>query len=393
MEPSDEKTRLFIEQNLHADIATLALKLAGRTDIDTTLALRQIEGRQRLAAKVPSWAALQELRFPQRLSLEQCSGEHAARYKARLAADLSIPHGAMADLTGGFGVDFAHLAPLFGRAFYVERSAELCDIVRHNLPILGVRNAEVIEGDATDVLHTLPALDLIFVDPARRDGAGRKTVALADCTPDVGHLAPALLRKAPAVLVKLSPMIDLHEAAAGLHGVAEIHVVADHGECKEVLILLRQGASGEPRIVCADGRFVFTASEEAAATTSYATAVGRYLYEPGSSVLKAGAFRLTAQRYGVQKLHPNSHLYTADHLVPDFPGRSFAVTASGGTGRRDLRNLLSGLTKANITVRNFPATVAELRKRWKLRDGGDTYLFATTLASGGHSLIACHKAT
>ena len=218
-------------------------------------------------------------------------------------------------------------------------------------------------------------------------------MALADCTPDIGHLAPALLSKAPAVMVKLSPMIDLHEAAAGLPGVAEIHVVADRGECKEVLILLRQNAGGEPRIICADGNFAFTASEEAAAATSYATAVGRYLYEPDASVLKAGAFRLTAQRYGVQKLHPNSHLYTAAHLVPDFPGRSFAVTASGGTGRRDLRVLLSGLTKANITVRNFPATVAELRKRWKLRDGGDTYLFATTLATGCHCLIACRKAT
>lgn len=393
MEPLDEKTRLFIEQNQHADVAALALKLAGRTDIDSTLALQQIEGRQRLAAKVPSWAAVDRLRFPQRLSLEQCSGEHAARYKARLAAGLDIPHGAMADLTGGFGVDFAHLAPLFDRAFYVERSAELCDTVRHNLPLLGVKNAEVIAGDAADILPTLPALDLIFVDPARRDSAGRKTVALADCTPDIGHLAPALLSKAPAVMVKLSPMIDLHEAAAGLPGVAEIHVVADRGECKEVLILLRQNAGGEPRIICADGNFAFTASEEAAAATSYATAVGRYLYEPDASVLKAGAFRLTAQRYGVQKLHPNSHLYTAAHLVPDFPGRSFAVTASGGTGRRDLRVLLSGLTKANITVRNFPATVAELRKRWKLRDGGDTYLFATTLATGCHCLIACRKAT
>ena len=334
---------------------------------------------------------MKDLRFPQRLPLEQCSGEEAALYKTRLVRRLGGTFGKMADLTGGFGVDFAHLAPLFSRAFYVEQSGELCDAVRHNLPLLGVKNAEIIEGNSTALLPSLPPLDFIFIDPARRDGAGRKTVALSDCTPDVSRLAPALLAKAPTVLIKLSPMLDLREVATGLPHVTEIHVVAHHGECKEVLALLQRGELVEPRIFCADGRFVFTSKDEAASAPSYTDTIGPYLYEPEASVLKAGAFRLTALRYGMKKLHPNSHLYTADQFVTDFPGRTFKVVSSCGTGRRDMQTAMRGITQANLTVRNFPATVAELRRRWKLRDGGDFYLFATTLASGEHRLIICRK--
>ncbi len=392
MQPIDAQTRLFIEQNRDADVARLALKAARRTDIDLALALTQIEGRQRLAAKVPSWAAVPDLRYPPRLSLEQCSGEAAARYKARLVARLVGRRTAMADLTGGLGVDFAFLAPLFGRAIYVERRPELCALARHNLPLLGVAGAEVVEADAAGALDSLPPLDLVFADPARRDTAGRKTVHLADCEPDVALLAPRLLAKADVVLLKLSPMLDLSEAVGALPHVAEVHVVADRGECKDLLVVMRRGAAGDPLIVCADGGFAFRLPEEAAARPRYARRPLTYLYEPEASVLKAGAFRLTAVRYGLEKLHPNSHLYTADRLVPDFPGRTFRVTAVGGMGKRAVRALLGGTAKANLAVRNFPATVAELRRRLKLADGGDTYLFATTLTDGAHVLIRCDKA-
>ena len=391
MLPIDEKTRLFIEENRNGDPAALALKYAGRTDIDLPLALRQIEGWQRIREKLPSWAAVDDLRYPVRLSVEQCSGETAARYKSRLVARLPMPKRTMADLTGGFGVDFAHLAPLFARATYVERSPELCDVVRYNLPLLGIGNATVVEADATELLPSLSPVDLIYIDPARRDKAGRKTVALSDCTPDVGQLADALLEKADTVLVKLSPMLDLSEVLHGLPRTAEIHVIGDRGECKEVLAVLRHAAGDEPRIVCANGQLAFTPSEEDGAVVPYASTIRHYLYEPEATVLKAGAFRTVATRYGLEKLHPHSHLYTSDRCVTDFPGRIFEVGSVSGTGRKDVARTLDGLTRANLTVRNFPATVEELRRRWKLRDGGDAYLFATTLHPANHCLILCRK--
>ena len=391
MEELNEATRRFIEAHRRDDIARLALQLTGRTDIDARLALTQIEGWQRLQAKVPSWATQPDLRYPPRLSLEQCSGEAAARYKVRLVQRLVSHRDGMADLTGGLGVDFAFLAPLFRRAVYVERQAVLCRLARHNLPLVGAPHAEVKEADAVAALDSLPPLDLLFIDPARRDAAGRKTVCLADCEPDLERLALRLLDRADTVLAKLSPMLDLSEALSTLPHVAEAHVVAEGGECKELLVVMQRTAGGEPLIVCADGRLGFHPSEEAGALPHYATQPHRYLYEPEASVLKAGAFRLTAARYGLEKLHPNSHLYTADRLVTDFPGRTFEVTACSGMGRAQLRTLLGEKPKANLSVRNFPATVAELRKRLKLHDGGDTYLFATTLADGAHVLLVCRK--
>lgn len=391
MLPIDEKTRRFIEENRNSDPAALVLKNAGRTDIDLPLALEQIEGWQRIREKVPSWAAVDGLRYPARLSVEQCSGEHAARYKAALVARLVPSRGSMADLTGGFGVDFAHLAPLFTRAVYVEQSAELCAAARHNMALLGIKNIRFIEGNSTEVLPSLPPLDFIYIDPARRDKAGRKTITLADCTPGVARLADALLGKAGTVLVKLSPMIDLSEAMRGLPRTAEMHVVGDRGECKEVLAVLRRTATDEPRIVCADGRLAFTPSEEAGTSVSCTGIIRHYLYEPEATVLKAGAFRTVGTRYGLEKLHPNSHLYTSDRLATDFPGRVFEVERVAAGRRKDAARTLGGQTRANLTVRNFPATVDELRKRLKLHDGGGAYLFATTVFPSARRLILCRK--
>lgn len=388
----NETTERFILEHRTVRPDRLALMLAGRSDIDTAFVLRQVEGWQRLRTKVPSWAAADGLLYPPRLSLEQCSGEAAARYKAALAARLVPEGGMLADLTGGLGVDFVFMAPHFARAVYVERQAELCRLARHNFPLLGLPAAEIVEADATEYLDRLPPVALLCLDPARRDGAGRKTVFIEDCEPDVVALLPRLLAKSRTVLVKLSPMLDADRAVQMLGCVAEVHAVATGGECRELLLVLRRDAATPCIYAVEDGRTLcFTRREEAEACPQYAAAPAAYLYEPGAAVLKAGAFRLTAVRFGLQKLHLNSHLYTADRLVPDFPGRVFRVVRHTGFGKRELRGFCAGVEAANLTVRNFPATVADLRRRLKLREGGEATWFATTLADGSHVLIDCRR--
>lgn len=359
-----------------------------------------------LEKKIPGWAGIDGLQLPPALSMEQCSGQTAALYKARLVARWQAGGGIgrerMADLTGGFGVDFTHLAPLFRRATYVERNDGLCRTAAHNFPLLGLDAAQVVCAEADAVVPTLEGMDLVYLDPARRDGAGRKVLLVEDCTPDVSQLLPGLLRRSRAVLVKLSPMLDITRALRSLAAVpAEVHIVAVGGECKELLFAFGAGlapdlppGSRAHRIVCRDDRFTFAfrSDEEEAATVEYAAGVDSYLFEPGAAVMKAGAFRLVARRYGLAKLHPNTHLYTAGHAVDGFPGRQFRVKAVSSFGKRDVRGLLRAGDRANLAVRNFPGTVAELRKRFRLKDGGTDYWFATTLADGRHVIIVAEKA-
>ena len=393
--PPDAATAAFIRTHRTDNVERLALAAAGRTDIDLPLALQEIEGRQRLARKVPAWAAMESLRMPPRLSLEQCSGEAAAAYKARLAARLAPAGGSMADLTGGLGVDFAAMARHFAVGTYVERRPELCSLAAHNLPLLGLPQARVICAEATDYLAEMEPVDWLFLDPARRDGAGRKTVLPEDCEPDIVALRPLLLEKGRHVLLKLSPMLDLSAAAAALPETEEMHVVAEGGECKELLLLLTPGHTGAPHIVCAEGAasFAFTPAEEHAATAPLAPVARRYLYEPGPALLKAGALKLPAARFGLAKLHPNSHLYTSDDYVAGFPGRTFRVEACYGFSKKELRRFAADCPRANLTLRNFPGRTDSLRRRLRLKDGGDHYCFATTLANGDKILVTCRKAT
>lgn len=393
MEFSLAATQNFILSHRSRPVGELALALSKRSDIDAAFALRQIEGWQRLSKKVPTWAEVEALLYPPRLSLEQCSGEAAARYKSGVVEKLIGSGETMADLTGGLGVDFSFVAPLFRRAIYVERQEELCRLARHNFPLLGLGHAEIVNADGIDFLQSLPAADLLFLDPARRDTAGRKTVMLEDCEPDVGALLPVLLEKSRFVLLKLSPMLDLHSAIRQLGCVCEVHIVAEGGECKDLLLVLSKAP--KPLVIhCVnDGQtFSFTPEEEETATPQAASAVKKFLCEPNAAILKAGAFKSIATRFGLEKLHPNSHLYTAEHRPEDFPGRVFEVEGVTGFGKKELRHFCQGTTRANLTVRNFPASVAELRQRLKLKEGGQAYWFATTLADGSHALIATHKA-
>lgn len=432
-------TQEFISLHADDDVRRLALQAARCPDVDLPYALDQIAGRQTARRKLPSWAAIDGMIYPPRISMEQCSSEPAARYKAALVARLLDSAGVvrseatLADLTGGFGVDFSFLAPLFGRALYVERNEHLCSVASHNFGKLAMTHATVKCVQAEDMLAQMPRHTVIFLDPARRDNHGGKTIAIADCTPDAAALMPQLAAKARFVVIKLSPMLDWHKAVCDLgEAVIEVHIVSVGGECKELLIvadtsLLANGsdpcsatapqptAAGTIDVVCADISSHAKNSLPAAVnalpavqTFAFKTAAGGtlpqqgvpvaplpqppfMLYEPGAAVMKAGCFGTLARRYSLSAVAANSHLFFSGAECADFPGRRFTVYAVTTMNRRLLRAALDGVAKANVAVRNFPLSADALRRRLKLADGGDTYIFATTAADGSHVLLLARK--
>ena len=339
----------------------------------------------------------------------------------------------MTDLTGGFGVDFSFTSCAFASATYVERNAQLCHMVEHNLPLLGIDNAKVVCADAVDYLSTLDMQTMIFLDPARRDQHGAKTVMLADCTPDVVQLLPQLLKKSRFTMLKLSPMLDWHKAVEDLQGtVREVHIVSVGGECKELLLVLSEEIESELKVFCADleaggsgeaglsggssssscsglssepsspshpstpslsaSLFVYAPGASCPAPNSkLKTQNSKFLHEPNASIMKAGCFDELAAAYGVSPVSRNSHLFLSAEPVDGFPGRSFSIERVTTLNKRELRQALAGIEKANIATRNFPLSVAELRKRLKLKDGGDVYIFATTTAEDEHLLLISHK--
>ena len=391
MQLSPETLR-FIEENSRADVRSLALQAKKYPQVDMAMAVVQIAGRQIAEVKVPTWYRIEGLFYPKHLSMEQCSSEATAIYKAGLMKGETF-----ADLTGGFGIDCSFLSRKFKQADYVERQAELCELAKHNFPLLGL-SVGVHNEDGVEYLKQMQPVDCLFLDPARRDGHGGKTVAISDCEPDVSALEDLLVEKAKKVMVKLSPMLDLSLALKTLKYVREIHIVSVNNECKELLLILQKSSvSSEVAIHCGHivnaqhQHYTFTQEQEHTSDCPLATEVGAYLYEPNASILKAGAYRSLTQTYGVKKLHASSHLYTSSCFIEDFPGRRFQVEAVSGFGKKELKDFLQGLEKANLTIRNFPSSVAELRKRLKLKEGGEDYLFATTLADESKVLIKCKK--
>ena len=388
---NSEATIAFIRQNADADVRQLALRGTKAPEVDLPFALDQIAGRQTARHKLPSWAAIDGIVYPPHLSMEQCSSEQTALYKCGVMDSLPVAcHETLIDLTGGFGVDFSFLARGFQRAVYVERQEHLCAIARENFRLLGLIQAEVVCGDSTDYLQTMPPVDFIYADPARRDNHGARTYGISDCTPDVLALRDQLLSKARQVLLKLSPMLDWRKAVSDLgeQYVREVHIVSVGNECKELLLLLGSG-SGQ-RLFCVNDDQVFEPTTQTAQIPQAALSP-RYLYEPNASIMKAGCFTELSQHYGVAPIAHDSHLFVSADYVGGFPGRSFQIDAVTTMNKRDLKETLQGLTQANITVRNFPLSVAELRRRLKLSEGGSTYIFATTLATGDRRLFVCHK--
>lgn len=397
-------TAEFIREYRERDIRQLALQANRFPDVDMPYALDQIQGWQIARRKLPKWAACDGVIFPPHLSMEQCSSEPTAQYKLNLAMEWAerVGHASsMTDLTGGFGVDFSFTSCAFAAATYVERNEQLCHIVEHNLPLLGLNNATVVCADAVEYLSTVEPQTMLFLDPARRDEYGAKTVMLADCTPDVVQLLPKLLEKSRFTMLKLSPMLDWHKAVDDLQGtVREVHIVSVGGECKELLLVLSTVVESELKVYCADlstasdtsSLFVYTpGSSTPVANSTFNIQHSTFLFEPNASIMKAGCFDELAAAYGVSPVSRNSHLFLSDEPVEDFPGRSFVVERVTTMNKGELRKALVGIEKANIATRNFPLTVAELRKRLKIKDGGDVYIFATTTAEGEHLLLISRK--
>ena len=417
-------TAEFIREYRERDIRQLALQANRFPDVDMPYALDQIQGWQIARRKLPKWAACDGVIFPPHLSMEQCSSEPTAQYKLNLATEWTTLNSElstqncrrqqfktqnskfktstrMTDLTGGFGVDFSFTSCAFAAATYVERNEQLCHIVEHNLPLLGLDNATVVCADAVEYLSTVEPQTMLFLDPARRDEHGAKTVMLADCTPDVVQLLPQLLEKSRFTMLKLSPMLDWHKAVDDLQGtVREVHIVSVGGECKELLLVLSTVVESELKVYCADlstasdssSLFVYTPGSSApVANSKLKTQNSKFVHEPNASIMKAGCFDELAAAYGVSPVSRNSHLFLSDEPVEDFPGRSFVVERVTTMNKGELRKALVGIEKANIATRNFPLSVAELRKRLKIKDGGDVYIFATTTAEGEHLLLISRK--
>lgn len=464
----------FIRQHQDEDVRQLAFLGSKNSDVDMPFALDQIRGRQMARTKLPRWAGLDGIIYPPHISMEQCSSEVTAMYKAELAARLLnseicefatkgtvVPkftknddtfgkqeNVSFLDMTGGFGVDFSYIAAQLGvNSMYVERQAHLCEAAKENFERLGLKNAIVKNGDGVEVLHGFSTCDadsqiskemplrLIFIDPARRDDAGNKVVSLQDCTPDVTLLQDEMLEKSDFVIIKLSPMLDWHRAVSELKCVREVHIVSTGNECKELLLVLSSSfgkktkssteadedkasetddETSHLKIYCINDNQVMSYDETDKSVVSIASGIEcgivglekcsseendlpqdnckpLYLYEPNASLMKAGCFGVISSRYGVKMLAKNSHLFVSEDPVADFPGRSFRIKAVSSFNKKDLKRQLSGITKANIATRNFPLSVTELRKRLKLKDGGDTYIFATTLSDESHVLFICEK--
>lgn len=493
----NQATLDFIRQHQDDDVRQLAFLGSKYPEVDMPFALDQIRGRKMARVKLPRWASIDSIIYPPHISMEQCSSEQTALYKAELAARLlglspsssengeekdkesenasnlhlsencefagkgavdsefaknevtckkqqilteadrnvneikEEPHGGdfseeigFVDLTGGFGVDFSYIASRLGvKSMYVERQAHLCEAAKENFGRLGLKNAIVKNGDGIEVLHSFASkneaaasdslgitedqsqsllktnlgLKLIFIDPARRDDAGNKVVSLKDCTPDVTLLQEEMLSKADYVIIKLSPMLDWHRAVSELNCVQEVHIISVNNECKELLLVLSARNMGNLRIYCVNDAQSFVCDELEMEESSVKIAPStleemQYLYEPNASLMKAGCFSVLSERYDARMLSKNSHLFVSREPIAVFPGRSFRIIAISSFNKKELKRHLSGITKANIATRNFPLSVAELRKRLKLKDGGETYIFATTLSDESHVLVITEKA-
>lgn len=390
----DSTVLRFIEEHEHENIRELALKLKNNPDIDAGYILRQIAGKQVARTKIPAWYNQKQILYPEHLSLEQSSSEKSARYKASLCAGDSL-----ADLTGGLGVDFSFMSRNYKTAVYVEKNEELANLATHNFEVLGLNHCNVVVGSAEDYLQTMPVADTIYIDPARRKKTGAKAISVEDCSPGLKEIGEILNEKARQVLIKLSPMLDISQALKILRFICEVHVVSVNNECKELLLMKPANVTCDDIVFhCVDirdtetvNKYIFTQQKENTAKVVYADSIKKYLYEPNASVLKAGAFKAISEDYTIEKLHPNSHLYTSDRYENEFPGRRFIVEEIIPFKKKELKEKLTAIQKANITTRNFPLSVDEIRKRTKLKEGGENYIFATTMNNDEKVLIVCEK--
>lgn len=392
----DKNTQQFIIQHESDDIRQLALKTKSYPSIDMSMAIQQIVGRQIAKNKLPSWYKCHDIIYPRHISLEQCSSESTAQYKASLCGG-----NILVDLTGGLGVDFSFMAKKHKQSYYVEVQDELVELANCNFNTLNLDQVTIIQKDAFSFLNSFDHVaDTIFIDPARRSDTGKKTVLIEDCSPNLIEIEQLLDNKAEQTIIKLSPMLDISQALNSLANIKEVHIISVNNECKELLFIKEKSLEEkfETSLICINliankekELFVFTKAEESSSNISYTDTPAKYLYEPNASILKAGGYRSLALKYNLKKLHPNSHLYTSDILVNHFPGRKFQIENIISPNKKEIKTQLNKTIKANIATRNYPFSVADIRKQTKLKEGGTDYIFATTLANEKKVLILCQK--
>lgn len=389
----NKKVQEFIQEHLRADIAALVLKGSPFDDIPSATLAGQIHARQKAEKKLPTWFQTTDIYYPPVLSVEQSSSEVTARYKASLFEGTH-----MVDITGGFGVDDYYFSKQFTEVVHCELNEELSEIVKHNFKQLEAGNITCFAGNGLKYLETVKHTDLIYTDPARRDDAKGKVFLLSDCTPNIVRHLEFLFEKTNTILIKTSPLLDLSAGISELSRVRAIHIVAVRNEVKELLWVLDKKHTEQDITVTAvnlgeAGRlhtpFVFLLGE-GAHPPLLPGAVKKYLYEPNAAVMKSGAFNLVAERFNLQKLHLHTHLYTSDTLI-DFPGRRFEVTDVLPYKNKVIKKKLSG-SPCHITTRNFPVAVADLRKKFNIRDGGDRYAFFCIGAEDQKQVIITKKA-
>lgn len=386
----DDKHKQFIAAHRDDDMNSLLLHASRYPDIDVPFVVQQMEGRRKAALKFPSLLHYDDFVFPPQINLEQASSETTARYKASLVAGQEV-----IDLTGGLGIDSFFMSQEARHLLYLERNEALFALAQHNFQITGASIETLCNDGLVFLQNTQRQADYLYVDPSRRDHNHQRVVSLEKYEPNVLTALPLFFQHAPHILIKASPMLDISLTLRALQHVTKVHVVAVRNECKELLFDCVDEACNTEIVAVHFGmqceeRFAFTSLEEQQATVTYSNTAKQYLYEPNVALLKAGAFRILSERFDVEKLHPASHLYTSDKLVSHFPGRIFEVIATFSLQKEAINQWIP-TRKTNVTVRNFPFSVAEIRRKFRLEDGGDDYLFATTLADESKRMILCKK--
>lgn len=380
----------YIREHTGTPVAKLAFGKNPFPDVEWAGILNQISAHQKAKDKLPTWYAADNIVYPSRVSVEQTSSEPAAEYKASLVSGESL-----IDLTGGLGVDDFYFSRQVKQVTHCELNEELSAIASHNFKILGADNINCIAGDSLNTLHQLNRQwDWIYIDPARRNNAKGKVFMLKDCLPNVPELMDTYFWYTDNIIIKTAPILDISAGLAELHKVKAIHIVAVNNEVKELLWVLQKGFNSKPALHAAsitkEGTDIFTAPLESDTEAPYGMP-DKYLYEPNAAIMKSGAFDAVAYDYKLHKLHKHTHLYTCAELI-DFPGRKFIIENVVPYGKTEMKQYIGG-KKMNITTRNFPLTVEELRKKWKIKDGGDTYAFFSTNLKNEKIVLLCSKAT
>ena len=378
------------------ELALQRKRYAHLSDEEWRWMLQQVEGRQRTHDKLPTFAQIEDWWYPVRLSCEQCSSEATARYKAAIIRQLGKKQDILIDLTGGYGVDTYFLSEQTAQAHYVERNEELCRIAQHNFQIAN-KPIHVHNTSAEDFLAQYSMVGsvssdvkkevVVYLDPARRDAHGGKVFRIEDCEPNIIKILPSLRAISNTILIKFSPMLDITSALQSLGNEWDVHVVALHNEVKEIIVVTGNNRIHAVNILHeGNDQFSFTRSEEKSALCAMADCICEYIYEPNAAIIKAGAFRLVAERFQLHKLDHNTHLYTADQLIEDFPGRVWKVTAQPIKNQRDIAAL--GIQRAAILTRNYPLTPEELRKKFKVQESDSHFLIGARIATKPTLILA-----